>query len=374
MAMKTNSERGKRTRTILILTFVITCILALSALVGCGGASGLSVNEDGEYSFAKVKNAKFYVIQFYDAEAGVISEDASPVLKQTIKAEEGTSGTFKKVVNLPFGTYVPTVYGIMADKTNTDVVEGEQFIKGGKLSKPEIVVQRDYGSAKVSITDKCFDDIYFVTETVYSFTIEVFTDKSCSGTPIATQTFGSDVEYIDPTNSSKPIWIRNRSVDIPLEDGTYYIRCKANGNDEDAVEDSDYSEVSEISISSGETDVKYCTGTFDPKTGVLTMTSDTLLEFGNGASMFTEFSLVNDAETVKEGDLYTLNGDANCDMHLVGEAGATTGEAYTCGPRLMPIDKPDIRGEWKVNDDGTITVTLMDDYQYYIDEADKKTT
>lgn len=235
-------------------------------------------------------------------------------------------------------------------------------------------MQNDNGSIKVAVTDKSFDDYYFAKEVLYSFTAEVYTDAACSGTPVQSVEFGSDAAYIDPTNSSKAIWIRNQYTEIPVENGTYYVRCKANGNADEQVQDSDWSTVTEITVDANTTDVKYCTIDFDPAAGTAVATGDNILEFGNGASMFTDFAVTDDADTVLDGDLYTLNGAANCDLHLVGSAGDTSGKAYTCGPRLMPVDKPDIRGSWTTNADGTITITLMDDYQYYLDEADKKTT
>ncbi|MCC8100474.1 MAG: hypothetical protein LIO78_10540 [Clostridiales bacterium] len=215
--------------------------------------------------------------------------------------------------------------------------------------------------------------MYFVSETVYSFTVEVYTDADCSGDPVATETFGSDAAYIEPTNSDNAVWLRNRSVSISLDDGTYYVRCKADGNSDDQVEDSEYSEVQEVTVSSTETDVNYFVATYDPETGTLASTDGSVLEFGNG-STFSSFTITDDADTVAEDDLYTFNGEANCDMHLTGSEGETSGEAYTNGPRLMPIDKPDLRGTWELNDDGTITVKIMADYQYYVDEADKKTS
>lgn len=349
-------------------------------LTGCRSMSTdtIIVDADGNYAYAEIDDADYYVVRFFKQEDinadGSIKEGCKPVLKQTLQAGSGTTGTFKKVKKLAFGSYVPTIYGLYMDKSTTETVVGETLLIGGTLSTPEIKLQNDYGSIKVSVTDKSFDEHYFEDEKNYSFTAEVYTDASCSGTPVQTVEFGNDAEYIAPTNSSNAIWLRNRSVSIDVDDGTYYVRCKANGNAADDVQDSAWSEVSSITVSAASTEVKYVTFTFDPATGSASASNENMLEFGNGAQMFTNFSLTDDADTVKDGDLYTLNGAANCDLHLMGTAGATSGEAYTCGPRLMPIDKPDIRGEWVTNDDGTITVTLMADYQYYLEDADRKTT
>lgn len=362
-----------------LVMFVLSLSIVLS-LIGCGKMTSdtIKVNSNGNYAYATINDADYYVVRFYTKddfnEDNTIKEDARPALKQTIQAASGTTGTFKKVSKLKFGTYIPTIYGLYMDKTTTESVVGDSFVIGGKLTTPEIVVQNDYGKAKVAITDKCFDKTYFKSEAVYGFTAEVYTTKDCSGNMVASADFGDDAQYIEPTNSSNPIWLRNTTTEIELEDGTYYIRVKANGNSKEDVKDSEYSEVASVTINSSDAEVKYCSGTYDPTLGVLTMEEKNLLEFGNGAAMFTEFTPTKDADIVKEGDLYTLIGAANCDMHLIGSEGDTSGEAYTLGPLLMPIDKPDIRGTWVKNDDGTITVTFMADYQYYTDEADKKTT
>lgn len=366
-----------------IIKYLGALLLGLSfvlPLSGCGKMTSdtITVDSDGDYAYAPIEDADYYVVRFFTEddfnEDGTVKEDARPALKQTLQAEAGTTGTFKKISKLQFGIYIPTIYGLYMDKTTTKTVVGEPLVIGGKLSAPEIIVQNDYGQAKVAITDKCFDDVYFEKEAVYGFTAEVYTNEDCSGEMVVSAEFGEDAEYIEPTNSSKAVWLRNTTTGIGLEDGTYYIRVKANGNAEAEVEDSEYSEVVSVVVDSSATDVKYCTGIFDPKTGAVTMESENLLEFGNGASMFTEFLLTDSEEIVKDGDLYTFLGDANCDIHLVGSEGDTSGEAYTCGPMLMPIDKPDIRGTWVENADGTITVTFMADYQYYTNEADKKTT
>lgn len=350
------------------------------AVTGCGKMTSdtITVDASGNYAYAPIEDADYYVVRFFTeedfAEDGTVKEDARPALKQTLQAAAGTTGNFKKISRLSFGTYIPTIYGLYMDKTTTDTVIGEPLIIGGKLSAPEILVQNDYGKAKVAITDACFDEIYFEKETVYGFTAEVYDNAECSGDMVASVDFGQDAAYIEPTNSSNPIWLRNTTTEIGLEDGTYYIRVKANGNSEEDVETSDYSETVSVTIDAGSTEVKYCTGVFEPSAGTLSMEKENLLEFGNGAASFTEFTLTEDPEIVKDGDLYTFLGAANCDVHLMGSAGDTEGEAYTCGPLLMPIDKPDIRGTWVQNEDGTITVTFMADYQYYLDEADKKTT
>lgn len=362
------------------ITTLFAGILMSCALSGCGKMTSdtITVDAEGNFAYATIDDSDYYVVRFFNEEDmnedGTVKEGAKAALKQTLQAGAGTTGNFKKVSKLPFGTYVVTIYGLNMDKSTTETVIGDKLVIGGTLSTPEIVVQNDYGKAKISVTDKSFDDKYFNKEALYSFCAEVYDNASCSGTPEITEEFGEDAAYIDPTNSSKPIWIRNRSVDIPLEDGTWYIRCKANGNSEEQVEDSEYSEVVEITIDEKSTDVKYCTIEFDPSTGQAVAEGENLLEFGNGASLFTEFAVTDDMETVKEGDLYTLNGAANCDLHLTGNNGDQSGEAYTCGPRLMPVDKPDIRGTWEKNENGIITVILMDEYQYYVDEADKKTT
>ena len=359
----------------------LSCALLMMGLTDCGGAmtsDTITVDAEGNYAYATIDDADYYVVRFFKAEDvnedGTIKEGSKAALKQTLQAASGTSGNFKKVKKLAFGEYIPTIYGLYMDKTTTDTVVGDKLIIGGTLTAPEIVVQNDNGSIKVAVTDKSFDDYYFAKEVLYSFTAEVYTDAACSGTPVQSVEFGSDAAYIDPTNSSKAIWIRNQYTEIPVENGTYYVRCKANGNADEQVQDSDWSTVTEITVDANTTDVKYCTIDFDPAAGTAVATGDNILEFGNGASMFTDFAVTDDADTVLDGDLYTLNGAANCDLHLVGSAGDTSGKAYTCGPRLMPVDKPDIRGSWTTNADGTITITLMDDYQYYLDEADKKTT
>ena len=353
----------------------------MCALSACGTtmtSDTITVDADGNYAYATIDDSDYYVVRFFKEEDikedGTIKEDARPALKQTLQAAAGTTGNFKKVSKLAFGKYVATIYGLNMDKSTTDVVIGDELIIGGTLTAPEIVVQNDYGNAKVSVTDKSFDSYYFNSEALYSFTAEVYDNADCSGTPVQTVTFGEDAEYTEPTNSSKAIWIVNRSVEIPLDDGTWYVRCKADGNADDEIESSAYSDTVEVAVNSAATDVKYCEISFDPATGQAVSVGDNILEFGNGASMFTEFEITDDADTVEDGDLYTLNGAANCDLHLVGNEGDTSGEAYSCGPRLMPVDKPETKGTWKQNEDGTITVTLMNDYQYYIDEADKKTT
>lgn len=363
------------------LLLTALCLLVAVTFFACGAtmtSDTMTVDANGNYAFATIGEADYYVVRFFKEEDivnGQVAEDVRPALKQTLQAAAGNTGTFKKIGKLSFGTYYPTVYGLYMDKTTTETVVGDKLVIGGTLSAPGIVVQNDYGQVKVNITDKSFDDCYFSSQALYSFTAEVFNNAECSGAPVGSATFGEDAAYIDPTNSSKPVWIRNRSVTIPVTgEGTYYVRCKANGNSDKLVEDSPWCEVVQVAVQPAATDVKYCVGTFDPATRAVTMTSEELLEFGNGAAMFTEFAVANDPETVKEGDLYTFNGAANCDLHLMGAAGDTSGEAYTCGPRLMPIDKPDIRGEWVTNADGTITVTLMGDYQYYLEETDKKTT
>lgn len=354
-------------------------LLALS-LTGCGGMTSdtITVDANGNYAYAPIGDADYYVVRFFEPddfnEDGTIKEDSKAALKQTLQAAAGTTGTFKKVKNLAFGEYIPTIYGLYMDKTTTETVIGDPLTIGGTLTTPEILVQNDYGSIKVAVTDKSFEDYYFSKETLYSFTAEVYTDAACSGTPVETVEFGSDAAYIEPTNSSKAVWIRNQYTEIPVEDGTYYVRCRANGNAEDQVEDSAWSEAVAITVDAASTQVTYCTIQFDPAAGTAVATGDNILEFGNGAQMFTDFAVTDDANTVKEGDLYTLNGAGDCDLHLMGAAGDTSGEAYTCGPRLMPVDKPDIRGTWTTNDDGTISITMMADYQYYLDEADKKTT
>lgn len=356
-------------------------VLMMGMVSACGTtmtSNTVTVDKDGNYAYATIDDSDYYVVRFFKEEDinedGTIKEDAKPVLKQTLQAASGTTGTFKKVSKLAFGKYVVTIYGLNMDKSTTDVVIGDELVIGGTLTTPEIVVQNDYGNAKVSITDKSFDDYYFNNESSYSFTAEVYDNEKCSGTPVQTVTFGEDAEYTEPTNSSKEIWIVNRSVEIPLDNGTWYVRCKANGNEDDEVEDSSYSDAVKVTVDESKTDVKYCEISFDPTTGQAVAVGDNILEFGNGASSFNEFSITDDADTVKEGDLYTLNGVANCDIHLTGNEGDTSGEAYSCGPRLMPVDKPETKGTWVLNDDGTITITLMNEYQYYIDEADKKTT
>lgn len=355
--------------------------LLMMNLTACGGAmtsDTITVDAEGNYAYATIGDADYYVVRFFKAEDinedGTIKEGSKAALKQTLQAASGTTGNFKKVKKLGFGEYIPTIYGLYMDKTTTDTVMGDMLTIGGTLTAPGVVVENDYGSIKVAVTDKSFDDYYFDKEKLYSFTAEVYTDAACTGDPVQSVEFGSDAAYIEPTNSSKAVWIRNQYVEIPVDDGTYYVRCKANGNADEQVEDSAWSEATEVIVSAADTDVKYCTIDFDPAAGTAVATGDNILEFGNGASMFTDFAVTDDADTVKDGDLYTLNGAANCDLHLVGTSGATEGEAYTCGPRLMPVDKPDIRGTWTTNADGTITVTLMADYQYYLDEADKKTT
>ncbi len=356
------------------------CLLMILSLASCGKMKSdtITVDQNGNYAYAPIGEADYYVVRFYRAEDivdGQIAEGVRPALKQTLQAAAGTTGTFKKIGKLSFGTYYPTIYGLYMDKTTTETVIGDELVIGGTLTAPEIVVQNDYGKVKVNVTDKSFDDYYFQNEAVFSFTAEVYDNEACKGSPAATAEFGSDAAYIEPTNSSNAIWIRNRSAELEVPgDGTYYVRCRADGNSEKLVKESAWSAVVPVTVKTEETDVKYCYGVFYPSTGTVSMTSAAQLEFGNGASMFTSFAQTNDPDTVKEGDLYTFNGAANCDLHLMGSAGDAEGEAYTCGPRLMPVDKPDIRGVWYTNADGTITVVLMADYQYYTDEADKKTT
>ncbi|MCI9032398.1 MAG: hypothetical protein HFK09_07815 [Clostridia bacterium] len=370
--------------TVLLLALSVLLCFAAAAC----GASGLSVDSTGKYSFDSVDGARYYVVEFYkseDIENNAVKADANAVLKQTLTSEQGTTGTFDKVTTLPFGTYIPTVYAIKADKSRTDKVIGGEFIKGGELTTPEFVVQRDYKEIKISITDKILDDVYFVKEATYGYTAQIYDNEACTGTPVKEEVFGADVAYIPPTNSSKAIWFRNRSLSLELPNGTYYVKCKANGNSAALVTDSVYSDAVKVVLDGTSTDVKYVTYKFDKSAGSLARTSETALEFGNGKRQtFSNMQLVTSdwagadgyktADIVIDGDLYSFYGDASCDMHLKGKAGDTEGEAFTTGPRKMPIDKPDIRGVWKDNGDGTITVTMMNDFQYFVKPEDEKTT
>ena len=371
------------------VSLLLIACMTLGVMIACGGSgSKLKVDADGKYSFPEVKDTKAYVVELYaadDVADSKVKDGAKALAKQTVNT---TSGTLK--LDLPFGKYVPTVYSLKNDKTTSEVIVGDTLVLGGKLTAPDIVVQRDYGNVKISVTDKSFDEHYFLNEAVYGFTAEVYTSKDCSGKPVASGDFGSDAAYIPPTNSDTPIWIRNRTISFPVANGTYYVRVKANGNAADKVTDSDYSAVKEVVIDGNSTDVKYVTYEYKISKGEANAIGETRIEFGNGKRQLFEHMVVvtpgwvyedqrtrmTAEEVLEPEDLYTLmTDDGTClDMHLLGKAGDKTGECYTTCARPMPVDKPDLRGTWTQIDDDTIHIVIMDDFQYFSDPADEKTT
>lgn len=379
----------KAIKAILLVAFAAIMCFGTFSLMACSSPN-VSIDKDGNYKIKAIDGAVYYVVEIYDSEDvadGAIKTDAQAVFKQTVQE---TSGQFKNI-NLSFGSYTTTVYAVMSDKSKSEVFIGDEYKKGGTLTTPEFVVQRDYGEIKISITDKIFDEVYFTTETVYSFTAEIYDNAQCNGSAVASVNFGRDVEQIPPTQSDTPIWIRNRSVSVPVSNGTYYVRVKADGNAKDDVKESQWAATKSVVIDGSSTDVKYVTYRFDLTTGKAVAIGENRLEFGNGKRQKFETMIqlfpggdgytdernsFTADEIIEKEDLYTLfTDDGTClDLHLLGKSGDRSGEAYTTCARPMPVDKPDIRGTWKFVDDNTIDIVLMDDFQYFVDAADEKTT
>lgn len=354
------------TAALLVLAFLLMFITA------CGGeqTETITVDNTGAYSFASIKDAQRYIVEFYNAEDitdGKINEGASYVVRQSVSASAGTSGTFEKVKSMAWGEYVPAVYAILSDNSKSDMLVGEAFIIGGTLTAPKVVLQRDYDQIKVAICDVSLIS-YFATEAVYGYTAEVFTTSDYSGTPVKTAVFGEDASIIPGTQTTTGFWYRNQYTNIKMDNGKYYVRCKANGKSAALVEDSAYTNLGEITVDGTSSDVSWATATFAKESG---MTLSPAIPVGNGSSI-SSFSLMATAD----GDAYTYNGAGpTTHMHLVGNASATGGEVYISPlAQQMPVDKPDHRGTWTDNGDGTITVRIMVDYQYYTDEADRRGT
>ena len=268
---------------------IVCCVVAILAfsLAACGSDGSekfgsFTLKADGSYSFTG-SGAASYSLNVYKTD-DFDAANKKPVdgadAKATAKLSK-TSGKDAQIAALPFGRYTATL-----SPAGSDEIAVASFVKGGKLSVPEFCVfagvamnmgpkpddggapaaQADEGETpappaggdtetktpKLHIvinTDNYLAKIAYPTEAVYSFAYEVYADKAMTSKLYSQAKFADNIEPAGFTLYT------NNEATIDLEDKywtadsvTWYVRVKANGNAEDEVVESDWSELMEITF------------------------------------------------------------------------------------------------------------------------------
>lgn len=339
-------------------------LVTVVTATGCGASEPVSVDAEGNYSFQSIDEAARYVIELYhasdvDQNTNTVNQDAKYVTRKSFSPSQDKKGNSTSFASVPFGDYVPVIYGIYSDrKTTTDVILGEEYTVGGTLSTPKIMVTNKGLGAIVRIKQNSMDT-YVNQEAIYSYTAEVYSDVDCKNL-VTEFTFG---EKAQKGNSSFYKW-HTGEFEV-ADEGTYYVRVKANGNKENLVEDSEYSDVVEIQLSADVDDTYSLDITIPENASAYDLSGlncDFIYDlmwhkgFTNGTENdlldgeFLDFTL-----TQTEG-----NGETTV-WHLMED-----GTLYIDGPSQIPVDLVVNTGTWTKEDDGSLSV--------HVDITDYNTT
>lgn len=335
--------------------FTAVAVSSLGMLAACGEAKEpVAVDAEGNYSFQEIDEVARYVIEIYhaedvDTEAGTINEDAKYVTRKSFSTSVAKKGNSTSFSSVPYGDYVPVIYGIYSDrKTTTDKIFGETYTVGGKLTAPDVMVTNKGLGAIVRIKQNSMDN-YLNKEARYSFTAEVYSDADCKN-EVTEVTFGEKAEVANNT------FYRFHTGEFNVTDaGTYYVRVKANGNEEKQVEDSDYSDVVEIALDA-DVDDSYSVDFTLPKEGDGYNYSELSLDFifdlmWHKGFVFDTENELSDGEfldfTVKQ---QAGNGETVI-FHLLED-----GTLYLEGPSQIPVDLVSATGKWEEDEAGNLSI------------------
>lgn len=358
-----NIKKLKKT----LLLGIVTAVTGF-ALAGCGNNEPVSVDADGNYSFQSIENAARYVVELYRAEdvdfdTNTIHEDAQYVTRKSFSPSQERKGNSTSFASVPFGEYVPVVYGIYSDRqTVTDKILGEKYTVGGTLSTPEIMVTNKGLGAIIRIKQNSMDT-YVSREAIYSYTAEVYKDAECKDL-VTEVVFG---EKAQAGNNSFYMW---HTTEFEVSDaGTYYVRVKANGNEEALVEDSQYSTVVEIALSE-EVDDTYSLDLTIPANGAGYDIS------GLNCNFIYDLMMHNNFKNGVENEL--LAGEIlNFTLTQEGGMSETTvwhfiedGTLYIEGPSQIPVDLVVNTGTWVKEADGSLSV-YVDITDYNVSSQDE---
>lgn len=337
------------------ILFTALTVSSLGLLAACGGSKEpVAVDAEGNYSFQEITDAARYVIEIYnaddvDVEAGTVNADAKYVTRKSFSPSAPKSGNSTSFASVPFDDYVPVIYGIYSDrKTTTDPVLGEKYTVGGKLSTPDVMITNKGLGAIVRIKQDSMNT-YLNKEARYSFTAEVYSDADCQN-EVTEVTFGDKAEEANNT------FYRFHTGEFEVSDaGTYYVRVKANGNEKNLVEDSEYSDVVAIDLSA-DTDDTYSMDITLPADGDSYDYTELSLDFifdlmwHKGFAFSTENDLA-DGEILD----FTVKQDAGMGetvvFHLLED-----GTVYLEGPSQIPVDLVSPTGTWEKDAEGNLSI------------------
>lgn len=332
------------------------CLLFAVALVitACGADAAISVDANGKYSYQEIEGAARYVIEIYrsddvDLESGTIHDEAKYVIRKSFSPSMKRSGSSTSFAAVPFGKYVPVVYGIHSDrKTTTDMFFGEEYTVGGTLSRPEVMVTNKGLGAVVRIKQNSMKT-YTTNEAIYSFTTEVYSDSECKNL-VTEVTFGEKAEAAN--NSFYRFHTGEFTVD---KAGIYYVRTKANGKQEDLVEDSQWGDVVEIELQENVDDTYSIDMTLSKEADGYDF-SDVSLDFVYDLMWHKEFGNVQmneagDGEFLKFTCTSTGMMAETTVFHLLED-----GTLYIDGPSQIPVDLSCYTGTWSETADGSLEI------------------
>ena len=243
-----------------------------SILTGCGGSkvtapTGFTMSSDGSFAFTGSKGASRYEIwvfatQYAPADDKPTTNDVPDVM-QVVAAGDSTalSGKVDGMSNVPYGLYKAYACAYNKDGEATDFAASGEFRLGGTLAAPSISVDRNYWGCTVTISDVADRQ---KTAAICGFEAEVYSDEACTQL-VDSADFGYEItsnpDAQPGPNSNKYI---GNTCDLSVpevtdpallgEDGfltepvTYYVRCKALGDPDNDVTESDWCEPVSVEI------------------------------------------------------------------------------------------------------------------------------
>ena len=337
------------------ILFTALAVSSLGLLAACGGSKEpVAVDAEGNYSFQEIADAARYVIEIYnaddvDVEAGTVNADAKYVTRKSFSPSASKSGNSTSFASVPFDDYVPVIYGIYSDrKTTTDPILGEKYTVGGKLSTPDVMITNKGLGAIVRIKQDSMNT-YLNKEAKYSFTAEVYSDADCKN-EVTEVTFGDKAEAANNT------FYRFHTGEFEVADaGTYYVRVKANGNEEKLVEDSEYSDVVAVDLSADVDDSYTLDFTLSSNAGSYDYT-DLSLDFIFDLMWHKGFVFDTENE-ITDGEIldFTVKQEEGMGetvvFHLLND-----GTLYLEGPSQIPVDLVSPTGTWEKDENGNLSI------------------
>lgn len=300
-------------KVISVLASILLAAVMAVSIAACGGGTGaldtpqnFTIDASGAYAFDAVSGADRYTLNVYrasdyDTATDTVAEGATAEFTATLRTN---SGTVSGLSSIPWDSYVAVLQARAANDSSREDsgVATATFAKGGKLSTPEFWVyagtamsmgpgpgEEDSGDGEdvsqdvpesgtgeegpsegggfpgmggssdatpmlyIVINTDNYLTMAFANEAVYSFAYEVYADEAMTELLYSEDVFADNIQEASFTLYSG----NEATIDISEfwteEYTTWYVRVKANGNEAQNVEESDWTELFEITFNNTST-------------------------------------------------------------------------------------------------------------------------